>query len=135
MYRYRTIFHLTDSVSSTYSADEFVRSCSFSSIRKVDLAEKIISLRWGMSDDDTGYAELVAKEPLTKEDMDYLSPYIRNELSNGAISNLKNKSFANYDSVMNGWYNPTVNDPDYVESARVYARISIRDRYMFVLQQ
>lgn len=134
MYRYRTEFYLTDSVSSTHSADNFVRSCSFRPIQKADLAEKITSLRWGMSDDDTGYAELLAKEPLTKEDIDYLSVYIKNELSNGQISGLNRQSFANYDSVMNGWYNPTENDPDYVESARVYARISIRDRYIFTIK-
>lgn len=134
MYRYRTEFYLTDSVSSTYSADSFVRSCSFRPIQKADLAEKVTSLRWGMLNDDTGYAELMVKEPLTKEDIDYLSGYIRNELTNGQISSLNNQDFANYDAEMNGWYNPTENDPDYVESARVYARISISNRYIFTIK-
>lgn len=98
---YRTYFKLTESVNDFNAARDFLTEDDMTVYLKDDIRckcpDKIISIKWYLTDENSGHIDLETNAELTNEELDQISDWICGQNSDGLGESFEQQPFANYE--------------------------------------
>lgn len=122
---YRTYFKLDYPVINIDDANKYLQSDNMTEYLKNDnrivnsTKDKIISIKWIMRDDQSGYIELETNEFMLDIELSVISSWVSGQNSDGLGEGFSQQSFANYRLEENDWSYD--DDDEYYEDEYVMA--------------
>lgn len=116
---YRTYFELTDDVCDFEAARTYLIEDDMTKYLKEDYRcssckDKIISIKWILKDNNSGYIDLETADILTNDELNKISDWVTGQNSDGLGEGFEQQDFANYKPNDNSDYNEDDCDNDWV---------------------
>lgn len=99
---YRTYFKLEYPVCNVTAAQEYLTEDDMTQYLKDDnriqesTRNKIVNIRWNLSDDQSGYIQLETTDSLSELELKSISEWVSGQNSDGLGEGFEQQSFANY---------------------------------------
>lgn len=131
MYIYRTYFKLLAPVLDVKEAQDFLQADDMTEYLKRDTYHcknvdkaSLVSIKWILRDEDSGYIELIANTELSQDDLDSISEWVSGQNSDGLGESFEQQDFACYCS------HDTPNYWEYDEEWEAMTPVDDRDWFM-----
>lgn len=103
MYIYRTYFKLLAPVLDIKEAQDFLQADDMTEYLKRDTyhcknvnKDSLVSIKWILRDEDSGYIELITNTDLSQDDLDCISEWVSGQNSDGLGESFEQQDFACY---------------------------------------